>query len=182
MQVVILAGGSGTRAYPYTEYLPKPMMPVGGKPILLRVMDIYARQGVTDFIISVGYRKEVILDYFDGRNFGWSVDIVDTGVQTDTGGRIRGCRHLLGDTFMHMMLYAAPFIAVLLLLEFGIALLGVYSQQLQVSTLAPPLKCLAGLGILLLYFALLQDLIVGRMGLLGDLKHSLALLFKVGSA
>ena len=100
MQVVILAGGSGTRAYPYTEYLPKPMMPVGGKPILLRVMDIYARQGVTDFIISVGYRKEVILDYFDGRNFGWSVDIVDTGVQTDTGGRIRGCRHLLGDTFM----------------------------------------------------------------------------------
>ncbi len=90
MQVVILAGGSGTRAYPYTEYLPKPMMPVGGKPILLRVMDIYARQGVTDFIISVGYRKEVILDYFDGRNFGWSVDIVDTGVQTDTGGRIRG--------------------------------------------------------------------------------------------
>lgn len=86
---------------------------------------------------------------------------------------------LLGDTFMHMMLYAAPFIAVLLLLEFGIALLGVYSQQLQVSTLAPPLKSLAGIGILLLYFALLEDLIVGRMGLLGDLKHSLALLFKV---
>ncbi|AZF08956.1 Type III secretion inner membrane protein (YscT,HrcT,SpaR,EscT,EpaR1) [Pseudomonas sp. R2-37-08W] len=86
---------------------------------------------------------------------------------------------LLGDTFTHMMLYAAPFIGVLLLLEFGIALLGVYSQQLQVSTLAPPLKSLAGIGILLLYFALLQDLIVGRMSLLGDLKHSLGLLFKV---
>ena len=85
---------------------------------------------------------------------------------------------LLGDTFMHMMLYAAPFIAVLLLLEFGIALLGVYSQQLQVSTLAPPVKSLAGIGILLLYFALLQDLIVGRMGQLGDLRHSLGLLFK----
>jgi len=85
---------------------------------------------------------------------------------------------LLGDTFTHMMLYAAPFIAVLLLLEFGIALLGVYSQQLQVSTLAPPVKCLAGVGVLLLYFALLQDLIVGRMGLLGDLKHSLGFLFK----
>ena len=85
---------------------------------------------------------------------------------------------LLGDTFTHMMLYAAPFIAVLLLLEFGIALLGVYSQQLQVSTLAPPVKCLAGIGILLLYFALLQDLIVGRMGQLSDLKHSLGLLFK----
>jgi type III secretion protein T len=86
---------------------------------------------------------------------------------------------LLGDTFRHMMLYAAPFIAVLLLLEFGIALLGVYSQQLQVSTLAPPVKSLAGIGILLLYFALLQDLIIGRMGLLGDLKHSLRLLIKV---
>ncbi|WDU61601.1 type III secretion system export apparatus subunit SctT [Pseudomonas poae] len=85
---------------------------------------------------------------------------------------------LLGDTFVHMMLYAAPFIAVLLLLEFGIALLGLYSPQLQVSTLAPPVKCLAGIGILLLYFALLQDLIVGRMGLLGDLKHTLGLMFK----
>lgn len=86
---------------------------------------------------------------------------------------------LLGDTFTHMLLYAAPFIAVLLLLEFGIALLGVYSQQLQVSTLAPPVKSLAGIGILLLYFALLQDLIVGRMSLLGDLRHSLGLLIKV---
>lgn len=85
---------------------------------------------------------------------------------------------LLGDTFTHMLLYAAPFIAVLLLLEFGIALLGLYSPQLQVSTLAPPVKCLAGIGILLLYFALLQDLIVGRMTLLGDLKHVLGALFK----
>ncbi|WP_439863271.1 type III secretion system export apparatus subunit SctT [Pseudomonas antarctica] len=88
---------------------------------------------------------------------------------------------LLSDTFMHMMLYAAPFIAVLLLLEFGIALLGLYSPQLQVSTLAPPVKCLAGIGILILYFALLQDLIVGRMVLLGDLKHSLGLMFKVSA-
>ncbi len=100
MQVVILAGGSGTRAYPFTEYLPKPMMPVGGKPILLRVMDIYARQGITDFVLSVGHRKEVILDYFEGRSFGWNVQIVDTGATTDTGGRIWGCRHLLADTFM----------------------------------------------------------------------------------
>jgi glucose-1-phosphate cytidylyltransferase len=100
MKVVILAGGSGTRAYPYTDYLPKPMMPVGGKPILLRVMNLYARQGYTEFVISVGYRKEVILDYFEGRDFGWRIDIVDTGASTDTGGRIWGCRHLLGETFM----------------------------------------------------------------------------------
>ncbi len=100
MKVVILAGGSGTRAYPYTEYLPKPMMPVGGKPVLLRVMEIYARQGIKDFVISVGYRKEVILDYFENRNLGWNVEIVDTGATTDTGGRIFNCRHLLGETFM----------------------------------------------------------------------------------
>lgn len=100
MKVVILAGGSGTRAYPFTEYLPKPMMPVGGKPILMRVMDIYARQGITEFVISVGHRKDVIIDYFEGRDFGWKIDIVDTGAATDTGGRIWGCRHLLGETFM----------------------------------------------------------------------------------
>ncbi len=84
---------------------------------------------------------------------------------------------LLGDTFMHMMLYAAPFIAVLLLLEFGVALLSLYSPQLQVSSLSTPVKCLAGLAFLLLYLPLLQDLIVGRMSLLADLKHGFGLLF-----
>lgn len=88
---------------------------------------------------------------------------------------------LLADTFTHMMLYAAPFIAVLLLLEFGVALLGLYSPQLQVSTLAPPIKCLAGLMILILYMPLLQDLIVGRMSLLVDLKHSLLAMFQVSA-
>ncbi len=100
MQVVILAGGSGTRAYPFTEYLPKPMMPVGGKPVVVRVMELYAAQGFKDFILSVGYRKEVIMDYFANRVTGWNVQVVDTGATTDTGGRILNCRHLLGDTFM----------------------------------------------------------------------------------
>ena len=89
---------------------------------------------------------------------------------------------VLSDTFMHMMLYAAPFIAVLLLLEFGVALLSLYSPQLQVSSLAMPVKCLAGLAFLLLYLPLLQDLIVGRMGLLGDLKHSLGMMFQRADA
>ena len=85
---------------------------------------------------------------------------------------------LVGDTFTHMMLYAAPFIAVLLLLEFGVALLSLYSPQLQVSSLAMPVKCLAGLAFLLLYLPLLQDLIVGRMSVLGDLKHVLGMMFQ----
>jgi glucose-1-phosphate cytidylyltransferase len=100
MQVVILAGGSGTRAYPYTEYLPKPMMPVGGKPIIMRVMELYARQGIRDFILSVGYRKEVILDYFENRQLGWNVEIVDTGRETNTGGRISNLRDRLKGSFM----------------------------------------------------------------------------------
>jgi glucose-1-phosphate cytidylyltransferase len=99
VQVVILAGGRGTRAYPYTEYLPKPMMPVCGKPILARVMEIFARQGHVDFVISVGYRKEIIVDYFESKRADWRVTIVDTGEDADTGSRIRGCSHVLGDTF-----------------------------------------------------------------------------------
>ena len=86
---------------------------------------------------------------------------------------------LLGDTFTHMVLYAAPFIALLLIVEFAVALLSLYSPQLQVFVLSMPAKSLAGLCFLLLYLPQLQDLIVGRMGMLGDLQHSLGLLFKV---
>jgi glucose-1-phosphate cytidylyltransferase len=100
MQVVILAGGRGTRAYPFTEYLPKPMMPVGGKPILLQIMNLFAAQGHNEFILSIGHRKEVILDYFAGRSSNLDITIVDTGEDTDTAGRIHHCRHLLRDQFM----------------------------------------------------------------------------------
>jgi glucose-1-phosphate cytidylyltransferase len=100
VKVVILAGGRGTRAYPYTEYLPKPMMPVGGKPIVARVMEIFAQQGINDFILSVGYRKETILDYFESRRSDWQVTIKDTGEEADTGSRIKRCSELLDETFM----------------------------------------------------------------------------------
>lgn len=100
MQVVILCGGKGTRAYPYTEYLPKPMLPIAGQPILLHVMRIYASQGFRQFILSLGQGKETILDYFDGKQLDWDVQMVDTGVETLTGGRIAKCRHLLKGPFM----------------------------------------------------------------------------------
>jgi glucose-1-phosphate cytidylyltransferase len=99
VQVVILAGGRGTRAYPYTEYLPKPMMPVCGKPIVARVMEIFAAQGHTDFILSVGYRKESIEDYFATPRANWRVSVVDTGADADTGERIRRLRDLLNERF-----------------------------------------------------------------------------------
>jgi len=100
MQVLILCGGMGTRAYPYTEYLPKPMLPVNGQPILIHVMRIFAEQGFREFILSLGYRKEVIIDYFYQKNLDWDIKLVDTGPETDTGGRIYNCRELLGETFM----------------------------------------------------------------------------------
>ncbi|HMF06470.1 MAG TPA: sugar phosphate nucleotidyltransferase, partial [Methylocella sp.] len=97
---MILAGGRGTRASPFTDYMPKPMMPVGGKPIVARVMEIFAAQGHTDFVLSVGYRKENIVDYFEARRTEWRVTIVDTGEDADTGARIARCRHLLEETFI----------------------------------------------------------------------------------
>jgi glucose-1-phosphate cytidylyltransferase len=100
MQVVILCGGKGTRAYPYTEYLPKPMLPVAGQPILLHVMRTFAAQGHREFILSLGHHKEVIVDYFHRKSLDWDVQFVDTGDETDTGGRIYNLRHLLGEQFM----------------------------------------------------------------------------------
>ncbi len=100
MQVVILAGGKGTRAYPFTEYLPKPMMPVGGRPMIVQIMQLFAAQGHREFVLSLGHRKEVILDYFAHKSYDLDIKIVDTGAETDTAGRIYNCRHLLRDQFM----------------------------------------------------------------------------------
>lgn len=100
MHVVILCGGQGTRAYPYTEFLPKPMLPVAGQPILLHVMRIFASQGHRKFILSLGHNKEVIIDYFHRKTLDWDVQLVDTGEDTDTGDRIKNLEHLLEDQFM----------------------------------------------------------------------------------
>lgn len=101
MTVVILCGGFGTRAYPYTERMPKALMEVAGAPIVEHVMRIYAAAGHRDFVLSVGYLKEAIVDYFAARAYqlGWDVRCVDTGETTDTGGRILGCRDYVTSTF-----------------------------------------------------------------------------------
>jgi glucose-1-phosphate cytidylyltransferase len=100
MKAIILCGGKGTRSYPFTEYFPKPMMPICGTPILVHLMRIYARQGITEFILSAGHRREILDDYFHGRFAEWSIQIVDTGSDADTGDRISRCADYLdGDTF-----------------------------------------------------------------------------------
>lgn len=99
MQVVILCGGRGTRAYPLTEYVPKPMLPIGGRPILWHLMKLFADQGHKEFVLSVGYRQDVIRDYHREMDPDWHVEIIDTGEDAETGDRIHRCRHLLGETF-----------------------------------------------------------------------------------
>jgi glucose-1-phosphate cytidylyltransferase len=99
VQVLILCGGKGTRSYPFTEYLPKVMMPIKGRPILVHLMEIYARQGFTDFVLAAGHRQEILRDYFEGRFQNWNIRLVDTGEESDTADRVIKCKQYLGDRF-----------------------------------------------------------------------------------
>jgi glucose-1-phosphate cytidylyltransferase len=99
MKTIILCGGKGTRAYPFTEHFPKPMMPINGSPIIVHLMRIFASQGFTEFILAAGHRKEMLIDYFDGRFPDWDIRIVDTGADGDTGDRIMRCGSFVGERF-----------------------------------------------------------------------------------
>lgn len=94
MKVVILAGGLGTRISEETADKPKPMVPIDGKPILWHIMSIYAQQGLNDFVIATGYKGEVISDWVDSLEMNWNIEAVDTGLETQTGGRIKKCMNL----------------------------------------------------------------------------------------
>lgn len=97
MKVLILCGGQGTRAYPYTQSLPKALLPVSGLPIVEQVMRIYASHGYDDFVLAGGHLIEAIASHFRGS--AWKVECVDTGRDTDTGDRIRCCLDRLGERF-----------------------------------------------------------------------------------
>ena len=101
MQVLILAGGFGTRMSEETDYIPKPMVRIGNLPILEHIINYYARFEHRKFIIALGYKAEVIFDYFD-RNARKDLDIslVDTGIETSTGGRIKKLEPYLDENFM----------------------------------------------------------------------------------
>ena len=121
MKVVILCGGKGTRLREETEYRPKPMVPIGNRPILWHIMKIYAACGFNEFILCLGYKGEIIKDFF--RNYhwmtshvtlrlgpqsdaifhnhhdeeDWTVTLADTGEDTLTAGRIRRIKQFIGD-------------------------------------------------------------------------------------
>jgi glucose-1-phosphate cytidylyltransferase len=94
MKVIILAGGLGTRISEETADKPKPMVPIDGKPILWHIMNIYAKQGVNDFIIATGYKGEVIAEWVGSLKNDWKIKVIDTGLETQTGGRIKKCMEL----------------------------------------------------------------------------------------
>lgn len=121
MKVIILAGGFGTRISEESQFKPKPMLEIGGMPILWHIMKLYSAQGYNEFIICAGYKQHVIkewfadyflhtsdvtFDYTAGNNEiivhnkhvePWKVTIVDTGLRTETGGRIKRVREFLDD-------------------------------------------------------------------------------------
>lgn len=91
MKAIILAGGLGTRISEETADKPKPMVEIAGKPILWHIMSIFAKQGVTDFLVATGYKGYVINEWAKKVREPWNITAIDTGLDTQTGGRIAEC-------------------------------------------------------------------------------------------
>ena len=101
MKVVILAGGFGTRLSEYTKTIPKPMINIAGKPMLLHIMKFYAKYGFKDFYIALGYKGEIIKKFFKKNYFNWNINLIQTGKNTMTGGRLKRLKKIIGkETFM----------------------------------------------------------------------------------
>ena len=100
MKAVILAGGFGTRISEESHLKPKPMIEIGGDPILVHIMKIYSYYGINDFIICCGYKGNMIKKYFEDHKFEqWNIQTIDTGLNTMTGGRIKRIENHIDDTF-----------------------------------------------------------------------------------
>jgi len=101
MKVILLAGGFGTRLSEYTKTVPKPMIDIGGKPMLLYIMKHYAKYGFKDFYIALGYKGEIVKNFFSKRFFDWNINLIETGKNTMTGGRLKRLKKYIGkETFM----------------------------------------------------------------------------------
>ena len=91
MKAIILAGGLGTRISEETADKPKPMVEIAGKPMLWHIMSIFAKQGIIEFLIATGYKGNVISDWVRTVTEPWNIRAIDTGLNTQTGGRIAEC-------------------------------------------------------------------------------------------
>ena len=101
MKVILLAGGFGTRLSEYTKTIPKPMIEVAGQPMLIHIMKHYAKHGFKDFYIALGYRGKIIKNFFNKKFFDWNINLIETGKNTMTGGRLKRLKKYVGNsTFM----------------------------------------------------------------------------------
>ena len=105
MKVIILAGGLGTRLAEYTHSVPKPMVEIGGEPILSHIMRIFKSYNFNEFIIAAGYKNEVISKYYKNSNEFKNLKIIDTGQDTMTGGRILRLKSLISEDENFFMTY-----------------------------------------------------------------------------
>ena len=96
MKTIILAGGKGTRILEYTKTIPKPMIRINKKPILIHIMEHYLKFGFKDFYVALGYKGEVIKNYFTNIPEKWKLNLIDTGQKTMTGGRVKRLQKLIG--------------------------------------------------------------------------------------
>jgi len=100
LKAVILAGGYGSRISEESHLKPKPMIEIGGMPLLWHIMKIYSHYGINEFVICCGYKGDMIKEYFSKFDFPlWNVQLVDTGLNTMTGGRIKRIQNHIDGTF-----------------------------------------------------------------------------------
>jgi glucose-1-phosphate cytidylyltransferase len=97
MRVVILAGGYGTRISEYTKRIPKPMILINKKPIIIHIMEHFVKYGFKDFVVALGYKGSEIKKYFKKKKYPWKVELVETGLKTMTGGRLKRLKKILGN-------------------------------------------------------------------------------------
>lgn len=97
MKVVILAGGLGTRISEYTKNIPKPMIKVGKYPLIIHIMKHYLKYGYNEFYIALGYKGNVIREYFKKNPFNFKINLINTGKNTMTGGRVKRLKKYLGN-------------------------------------------------------------------------------------
>ena len=100
MKAVILAGGYGTRISEESHLRPKPMIEIGGKPILWHILKIYSCYDINEFVICCGYKGEKIKEYFSNiDSTSWNIELIDTGLNTMTGGRLKRIQNSIDGTF-----------------------------------------------------------------------------------
>jgi len=160
MKAIILAGGLGSRLSEETDLRPKPMVEIGGRPILWHIMNIYSHHGINDFIIALGYKAEVIKEYFlnfyainndisidmetgkttvhDGKQPPWKIHLVDTGLFTQTGGRLKRLKEWFDrdETFMFTYGDGVADLNVKALLEFHLS----HGKLATVTTVRSPAR------------------------------------------